>query len=184
MFGRNFNFLDADYPLVPDTPLASGANTHLTDAETLLPMPYIIPAGYTLTLISASGTGNEDTFMYSYLDNGLYVIAEATVGGGGVYYFNKIVGLSTTWLGPAALLVPHVIDIKVYNRGGGDLYGGVMLNAILERVGTAPWPTTKECRCPFCGHRQVVPVHTTKIKCGACGKEYGVFDLTQLRGIG
>ena len=181
MFGKDFTIADAEYPGVADSPLAIGASVHLEDVEGLLPMPFIIPAGYTLTMIAAGGTASEDTFMYAYMDNGLVALAQANAGGGGIYYFNKIVGMTTTWIDPLAL-AQHTIDVKLYNRGGGDMYGGVMLDAILEKVGSPPWPTDKECRCPLCGYRQVVPIHTTKIKCNGCGKEYGVFDLTLVRG--
>lgn len=56
-----------------------------------------------------------------------------------------------------------------------------MVSAILETIGTAPWPTTKECHCPYRGNKQVESVHATRIKCSNCGKEYVVFDLTQFR---
>jgi len=182
MFGRSLNLGgDIEYPLVPSTPLAVGANTHLVDFETLASMPYIVPIGYTATIITISYTLSQDAQVYAYVDGGLVnVSCLAAIAGGRAIYENKILGLSTDWFDPAGL-ASHIIDIKLYNLGAADLFGAIGIDAILKEVGTPPLPSTKECHCPYCGNKQVESEHATRIKCSSCGKEYVVFDLTGFR---
>ncbi|GAI40209.1 unnamed protein product, partial [marine sediment metagenome] len=168
-----------ELPLVPSTPLAAGANTYLVDFENLSPV-FIIPQGYGLTLIASGYTFTQDAQIYVYIDRGaLYgsITCLAAAGGGQPTYANKVIELSTKWIDPTGASA-HEFIIKLYNVGAGDLFGGVMLSGIFEAIGTAPWPTTKECHCPYCAHKQVESVHATKIKCNNCGKEYLVWDLT------
>jgi len=182
IFGRSLNLGgDLEYPLVPSTPLAAGANTHLVDFEDLSPMPFTCPPGYTFTLIAVGYTFSQDAQIYIYIDGGiLNVSCLAAVAGGMPVYENAIVGLSTAWLDPTGVL-SHDSDVKIYNVGGGNLFGAITVTAILEEIGTEPLPTTKECHCPYCGNKQVESVHATKIKCKNCGREYGVYDLSRVR---
>ena len=182
MYGRSLNLGgDLEYPLVPSTPLAAGANTHLTDFETNTPLPIIIPQGYTLSLIAIGYTFSQDAQVYAYIDFGVVnVTCLATIEGGKSTYENKVLELTTEWFDPSGL-VNHRLDIKIYNQGSNPLFGGIILDAILEAVGTPPLPTTKECQCPWCGGRQVESVHATEIKCKSCGKIYVVYDLTRFR---
>lgn len=182
MFGRSLNLGDAQYPLVPSTPLAAGANTHLTDFETLAPTPYTVPAGYTLALTDIGYSFSQDAQVYAYIDFGVAgVTCLAVVEAGIPFYENRITGLTTAWVDPAGIL-SHLLDVKVYNMGLGNLFGGIIISAILEEVGTEPLPTTKNCHCPFCSNVQTESVHATKIICKNCGHEYGVFDLSGFRG--
>jgi len=180
LFGRSFNIGDVDYPLLPVTPLASGANTHMRDLETNLLLPVTIPAGYTLSMLTIGSTGNQDFMVYSYLDNALVTSVLIAMGSGGTDYVNKMIGFSTSMIDPTGASA-HTLDVKIYNRGGGDLYGGVTIDAILEKVGSPPWPTTKECECPYCGNRQRVPIDTSTITCSKCGKVYVVYNLSKYR---
>jgi len=182
MFGRSLNLGgDPEYLAVLPTPLATGASTHLVDFETLAPLPITVPPGYIITLIAVGYTFSQDAQVYVYIDGGvLNVSCLAAVAGGTPAYENKVVGLSTAWLDPAAAF-SHDFDAKIYNVGGGNLFGAITVTAILEETGTEPLPTTKECHCPYCGNKQVESVHATRIKCKNCGREYGVYDLSRVR---
>ncbi len=182
MYGRSLNLGgDAEYPGIPSTPLAAGADTHFTDFETLTPMPVTIPVGYHLTLISIGFTLSQDAQIYAYLDLGVHVECMAAVAGGLAEYQNRVLGWSTEWI-DADASDPHELDMKLYNIGTDPLFGQAVAVCILEAVGTSPLPTTKECTCPYCANKQVESVHATKIKCKNCSREYGVYDLTRIRG--
>lgn len=181
MYGRSLNLGgDAEYPWIPSTPLAAGANTHFTDFETLTPMPVIIPAGYHLTLVSIGYTLSQDAQIYAYINLGVHIECMAATSGGIAEYENRVLGWSTEWI-DADASDPHELDMKLYNRGTDPLFGQAVVVCILEAVGTSPLPTTKECTCPNCSNKQVESVHATKIKCKNCGHKYGVYDLTQFR---
>jgi len=178
MYGRSLNLGgDIEYPFVPSTPLAVGANTHLTDFETLMPLPTIVPVGYTLSMAAIGYTFSQDCQVYSYIDGGIHLECLAAVEGGIPIYENRVIGLSTSWLDPLALL-PHQFDIKLYNVSGAPLFGSVAVTAVLEAVGTEPLPTTKVCRCPYCEHDQTESVHATRITCKNCGRIYIVYDFS------
>lgn len=178
--GRSLNRGDIEYPIVVPSPLAAGANTHLTDYETLAPLPYPVPAGFWLTAMDIGWTFNVDAEVYIYIDLGLSTTCIVATGGGVPYYVNGIVSLSTAWYDPTAL-VAHPYDVKLYNVSGGDLYGGVTISFILEAIGTPPLPSTKSCRCPNCGHYQTEDRHATRIVCTSCGHIYLVADFSNIR---
>ncbi len=180
IFGRSLNIGDALYPLVPVTSLAVGASTHLRDLETNLPMPYTVPQGYILTIISGSSTINEDVMVYSYMDNGLITTCLTVMSSGQLEYHNEVLGLSTEIIDPIGAFV-HTLDFIIYNRGLGDLYGGIQYVTVLEALGTPPLPTIKDCMCPYCENIQTVPVDTSDIICIKCGKLYKVYNLTKFR---
>ena len=179
LFSGNWNITDADYPGILDTGIAAEASAHLVDSDTLMPLPGIILAGFSLTIIAMGFAISQDAFFQAYFEHlGVYTSYNMGLGSSGFgVYQNKLRDLSTTWFDPTAALA-HTIDIKVYNRGGGTLYGGVGIWAIMEAVGTPPWPTTKICRCPYCGHHQEVNVIETKITCASCGKSYLVTNFS------
>lgn len=176
---------DPDYPLVIPETLAAGAKRSLSDSDTRALMPIIIPAGHTLTFIAMGYAVNQDILVYSYIDALIFGVSTSlgAIGGGQAVYENKVRELSTTWYDPTATF-PHTLDIRVYNVGGGDLYGGIGMLCIEEAVGTPPWPTTKECVCPRCNHKQTEPVTATRITCLECGKEYMVTNFASLRQLG
>jgi len=179
MYGRNRTPADPAYLGVLASPLAPGASVHLCDAETLVDTPIIIPVGYTMSVVTIGHTVDQDARLIAYLDS-LLAYCLAMVEGGSKHYHNELVGLSTLLYDPDASAT-HTFDIKLYNVGTTDLYGSVSVVCILEAVGTSPLPTTKECQCPYCAHKQVESVHATRIKCNNCGKEYLVMDLTWFR---
>ena len=179
MYGRNRTPADADYPLIPASPLAPGASVHLCDVETLVDMPITIPKGYTITVMSIGHTVTQDARLMAYLDS-LLAYCFATVEGASKHYNNELVGVSTALYDPDASDA-HTLDVKLFNDGLADLYGSISVVCILEAVGTSPLPTTKECQCPYCAHKQAESVHATRIMCTGCGKEYIVFDLTKFR---
>ncbi|MBA7555200.1 hypothetical protein ES705_47856 [subsurface metagenome] len=150
-------------------------------------LPIIIPAGHTLTVISLGFNATEDLILYAYIDSSPFFAGACInlgVGGSGTsVYENKLREVSTTWYDPTAAL-PHTMDIIAYNRGGGDLYGGVGILCIEEAVGTPPWPTTKDCFCPYCNHKQTESIKATRITCQKCGKEYMVTNFASLRQLG
>lgn len=182
VFAANWSTGDALYPFVIPNPVAAGASVHLRDSDTLALMPVIIPAGYTLTVISVGYSVTEDLIMYAYIDALTLGISInlGVLGGGLSVYENKLREVSTAWYDPTALL-PHTLDIIAYNQGGGLLYGGIGILCIQEAIGTPPLPTTKECFCPHCDYKQTVPITTSVIVCDQCGKTYMVTVFSSLR---
>ncbi len=179
IYGRSLNLgADAEYPFVLPSPLAAGANMHLTDFETLALMPVTIPAGYAIEVVDIGHVVSQDMQMYGYMDN-WSVTCVSTISGGQTVYENKLIGLNTLWIDPTAAAA-HTFDIKIYNVGTSDLYGGVMVVCVLKAVGTPPLPTTKDCHCPYCGHIQTESIHAVKIICKGCGREYGVYDFSTI----
>lgn len=180
MFAKNWTFADpVAYPLIPAHPLAAGASEHLDDTDTFTALPVTFPAGYALTLIAAGFDTTEDLVVQTYFDNILSMNMGAG-GGGMATYANKLWILDSRLYDPTAAH-SHIVDIIAYNRGGGDLYGGVMLWGIVEKVGSLDWPTTKVCTCPFCLHQQTVSVEESRITCDNCGKVYLVTTLSSLK---
>jgi len=172
--------IDPAYPLVIPDPIPVGGSRHLIDFETNTETPFPVDPGYTLTLIAVACSFTQDAAIYAYIDYPLFYYCLGTVEAGFPVYENRIVGISSLWFDPTAAY-PHTVDLKVYNLGLGDLFGTIVITCILKAMGTPPWPTTKECRCPYCGNRQVVPVNTTKVKCTKCGKLYLVCDFSKFK---
>jgi hypothetical protein len=159
--------------------LASGATAHAIDMETGVAMPYILPAGYTLSLIGHRISFDQDNRFSLFLDGSLILGNDS--GGGIPCIIEEIVPLSTALIDPTAIS-PHVLDSIFTNLGGAALHGGTTALTILEAVGTPPFPTTKTTMCPFCGNKQDESVHATKITCSNCHRLYLVCDFTDYRG--
>ena len=173
---------DPEYPVILDYNIAAGGKRHLRDSDTNELMPIPLEAGFTLTIISIGYAVTQDVMVYLYADS-IACISLGVTSGGAAVYENKLREFSTTWYDePAAL--PHVIDIIAYNKGADPLYGAVGVLCIMERVGTPPWPTTKECFCPYCNHKQTEPITATRITCKGCGKEYMVTNFASLKELG
>ncbi len=166
------------YPWV-QAALAAGASAHLIDVETGLPMPYTIAAGYTLSIIDRRAGLDQDHSEQIFIDGSL--ATQSGIGGGNPYAVQEMMPLSTALLDPTAIS-PHVADHIFTNLGGAAMHGGITVLAILEAVGTPPFPTTKITMCPFCKNKQEESVHATKITCSNCHKPYLVYDLTKYRG--
>jgi len=187
VFAGNWTTGDPEYPLIEDYNIAVGGKRHLRDSDTNELMPITLEKGHTLTIIALGYTVTQDLLVYLYCDSSpLFAGACLCLGvtsSGSAVYENKLREFSTTWYDETAAL-PHVLDIIAYNQGGAALYGAVGVLCIEELVGTPPWPTTKECFCPYCSHKQTEPISATRITCKGCGKEYMVTNFASLGQLG
>ncbi|GAI91297.1 unnamed protein product [marine sediment metagenome] len=181
-FGGNWTTGDPEYPLIADYNIAAGDKRHLRDSDTNELLPITLEAGYILSIISIGYTVTQDLMVYLYADS-IACISLGVTSGGSAVYENKLREFSTTWYDPTAAL-PHTIDIIAYNKGSDPMYGAVGILCIVEALGTPPWPTTKECFCPYCNHKQTEPISATRITCQGCGKEYMVTNFASLRELG
>ncbi len=186
VFASEWITAEVEYPFVTGYTIPAGGKRHMRDSDTLALLPVTILAGRTLTIISMAYTVTQDIRVQGYIDAAFpwgVAVNLGVLGGGLQSYENKIRELSSTWYDPLAAL-PHSWDVIVYNEGGGDLYGGAALLCIEEAVGTPAWPTTKNCVCPYCSHKQTEPISATRITCQGCGKEYMVTNFSSLRQLG
>jgi len=158
--------------------LAPGAMIHAIDNETGLSLPFIVPQGYNLTLISAASALSEDVSNRNYIDT--FFLGGAFISGGQPYYENKIFGVSTATYDPTGAIT-HLIDITITNEGGGNLLGSTDAVFILEEVGSPALPLVKTVKCKWCGYEHQVPNETTNIICPKCGKLFIVYDLSKFR---
>jgi len=181
-FGSDWVTGDPDYPFVAGYTIVPGGKRSMRDSDTGALLPIIIPRGRTLTVIAIGYSVTQDVLIYAYIDN-IVCINMGALGGGQMAYENKLREVSTTWYDPTAAF-PHTLDVRTYNVGGADLYGGVALLCVEEIVGTVPFSTTKECVCPHCDHKQTEPISATRITCQGCGKEYMVTNFASLRQLG
>ena len=161
--------------------LAPGAIAHLIDGNTGFPLPFLLPAGYIITLIESTWNFDQDSIMVLYMDGALVGIPGVTVSGLPQHVAN-IAGYSSTLVDPTASS-PHLIDYQIINRGGADMSGGMEALIVLEKVGSPPWPTDKTTRCPFCLANNVVPVAQTVIVCNTCRKTYIVRAPSEIRKV-
>ncbi len=175
-FGDIYSVGGAFAQVVPS--LAPGAMIHAIDNETGLSLPFIVPQGYTLTLISAASALSEDVENRDYIDT--LFLGGGFYSGGQPYYENKIFGVSTATYDPTGATT-HLIDITITNAGGGNLLGSTDAVGILERVGSPALPLVKTVKCKWCGHEHTVPNETTNIICPKCGKLFIVYDLSKFR---
>ncbi len=189
VFASEWISFEAEYPLFAPPviyTIPAGGKRHMRDSDTLALLPVTIEAGHALTIISMAYAVTQDIRVQGYIDGASplgVAVNLGVLGGGQSSYENKIRELSSTWYDPTAAL-PHSWDVIIYNEGGGDLYGGAALLCVEELVGTKPFPTTKDCVCPHCSHKQTEPVSATRITCKGCGKEYMVTNFASLRKLG
>ncbi len=180
VFAANWTKTEPLYPFILDNPLPAGGSVHLRDSDTNQLLPITIEAGYILSVIEIGILTTEDVSVYGYID-GLAGAPLAINRSGVTFHEARLRGqLSTEWYDPTASS-PHSLDVIAYNEGAGDAYGAVALLCVEEAVGTPPWPSTKDCVCPYCGNVQRVDISTTRIKCSKCGKEYMVTNFMSLR---
>ncbi len=179
-FGNTFQDVEvfSPYPWVANV-LGPGLNAHVVDFNTGAASPYTAPIGFAVTVIEKSYNFNQDCEGWLYLDGWLAAAIAGTSSGHAVQ-FSDIVGYSTKLFDPLALLA-HTMDVVVYNRGLGNMRGGIEFVVLLEAVGTPPFPTKKDTQCPHCRALTNVPVHTTTIVCPKCHKTYFVYDTTLIR---
>lgn len=167
IFGAVFTGIASPYPWILPV-LAPGIATSLIDNMTGVALPYTIPVGYTLSVISIGAASTQDAIIYAYIDAFL-VVTLGVIAGGTSNYENEVVGMTTETVDPTAL-TEHTLDIQITNLGLADLTGGVDIKLILEAVGTPPFPTVKTIRCKHCGYEVTVPMITTKLVCPKCKK--------------
>ncbi len=160
--------------------LAPAGMAHLFDINTGLPLPVAFPAGYAVSVIQESLNFNQDCEIWLYVD-GLLIASPILTSSGNEITFSNIYDYSTAVLDPDSLL-PHTIDLQIFNRGLANMKGGVNFVILIEQIHTPPWPKDKNTRCPFCTGINKVEIHTTKIQCGHCTKDYFVSDTTMYRG--
>jgi hypothetical protein len=178
IFAILFSDLASPYPWVQPA-LASGATAHLIDMETGLALPYSIGVGYTLSLVTRRWGLNLDQREQILFDG--FLVMGGDSGGGSATYLEEVLPTSTSLVDPTGSSA-HTIDHTFTNLGGANMYGGITVLAILEAVGTPPFPTEKTTKCPFCGKEQTESVHATQVKCSGCSRIYIVYDLTQFKG--
>lgn len=159
--------------------LAPAASAHMVDYETGDDTPYTIPEGYTFTIIHEGYTHNQDVELWVYFDDLLFGCF--TMGmAGNLSMLDAVVPFSSADFDPTGA-TSHTIDPIVINAGAGNLEGAFSISFILEAVSTPPLPTIKQCKCPFCNHKQEVAVGTTRIICKECGKLYIVRDFSKIK---
>jgi ribosomal protein S27AE len=159
--------------------LNAGAEVPLINQSTGVPLPLTVPRGYKATLLEYQWQLDQDSEHWIYIDGALALCPGISTAGQAVYVAD-IVPISTALIDPLALL-PHTINWIVKNRGLNPMSGAATVVLILEAVGTPPFPSTKEARCPQCGTITTVPVHTNNITCKSCGFKYVVFDGAAFR---
>lgn len=159
-------------------PLAPGGTQAYIDAETGLPMPFVIPEGYTAQVTSIICKPSQDISVGIYFE-GFCAGTLLQLTGGVSHYDNDVVPLTTAWLDPTG--ASHPLEFRLKNEGGGDLYGGSTIFGVLHAVGTDPLPTTKTVRCKFCAYEWVVPNETNKINCPECGQLNFYYDASKIR---
>jgi len=147
--------------------LAPGATSVLYDFNTGLPSPAILPVGYGMSLLQIGHTFNQDSEIWLWIDGLLYACL-GSVSAGTVVHQTMILSPSTLQGDPFALS-PHLVDMRVTNRGGADMRGGIEVVGILEAIGTPPFPSEKRCLCPYCGTLTTAPngkgIESTRIHC-------------------
>ena len=114
------------------SPLAPGASAHLVNMADDLDLPYAMANAYRITLLSYYWTFDQDVGIYGYQDSvvtGCWGITPA----GSFVYEAPISAYGTTVLDPTA--GAHTYDIRVFNKGGANLSGGINVLALLEPVG-------------------------------------------------
>ncbi len=179
IFGCVFSAIASPYPWVLAN-LAIGGTVSLVDNLTGADLPYTVPIGYTLSVVSIGVTTDQDIVIYAYFDTFL-VLCLGVYPGASSGYENQVVGMTTSTIDPTALAA-HAIDIQVTNLGLDVVTGAVDMKLVLEAVGTPPFPTVKIIRCKFCGHEKTVPMTETRLVCTKCGNltlVYGYQDFKE-----
>jgi len=144
--------------------LVPGGVAHMIDSNTGAPLPYLLPAGYTVTLIETTWNFDQDSVSIFYMDGAFFGMVGVT-DGGLPQHVSRITGYSSTIIDPHALS-SHWIDLQVINNGGANMSGGIEGVVLFEKIGSPPWPTEKTTSCPFCLANNVVPVGQAIITLG------------------
>lgn len=112
--------------------LAAGGSSHLYNVETGVATPYLVPAGYSLTIFEARSGFSQLSYGLLLFDN--LIVGEPLVDGPGQPdQMNSITGYSTTALDPTSTSA-HEVDFQVFNTGSSAAFGGAAISAVLEKV--------------------------------------------------
>lgn len=160
-------------------PMTPGEERHAINISTGVATPYSLAAGYSMTMFQKDWTADQDIEMWLYFDS-LLVACPGISGPGANLSINMVYPYISAALDPTSASA-HQIDGIVKNRGGGLLTGGFVIVAIVEKVGSPPWPSDKETQCPFCEAKKTVPVGATSVRCDNCGQTYYLFDTSRVR---
>lgn len=162
-------------------PLAPGDMEHCVNGATGIDLPYSIPVGYTLTMVSGGATCDQDLEMWMLLKIPPIPVAQrhlclVKLTGGTPFYVPEVISFSSSTFDPTGSL-SFDFDLQVTNTGGANLEGQVGAYMILEAVGTPPIPKLKTVKCKWCDATKEVPKESTVIKCDSCGTLFIVYPL-------
>ncbi len=168
-------------------PLAAGATVSLVDGMTGDDLPYTVPLGYTLAMISAGIVCNQDIEVWQLLKVPPIPIAMrelclTQLAGGTPFYLPEVVAFSSALFDPLGS-ISFDYDVQVTNKGEADMEGMMGLYMILEKVGSPLLPPTKTVRCKWCGATKEMPIEASTIICDECGKLFIVYPLRQPKGM-
>ena len=157
-----------------------GVSAHLQDMDTGMDMPYTVPKGYALTLLDDSWAFDQDSQVWLYFDSNL-VACIGMEKANTTHYINEVSTPSTLLLDTTAASA-HTVDLILVNSSATVVMnGGITVNGLLKAIGTPPFPTEKDTKCPFCSTINHVKVNVTVIICQKCGKTYYVFNMAGRR---
>lgn len=153
------------YPWVV-APLAVGVPTYLVDTDTGLPMPYVVPAGFTFEVIYVMSSCNQNHRLFTELDT--FLLFETYNDALFVYVENEVISLDTKNIDPLGLAA-HILGFGGVNLGIAAMVGNAEVVGILHDLYTEI-PTSKTIRCKWCGNTTSTSLTTVKWNCPKCGK--------------
>jgi hypothetical protein len=127
---------------IVSTPLMGGyANTWVTgntyliganmvDVATGIPMPFTVPAGFSIQVAGQSWSFNQDSEVIFTVD-GYLVVMPGAVSSGTLVVTEVLAGLSTVSIDPT-LSKSHTVDIIALNKGLNTMYGAANFICILQ----------------------------------------------------
>jgi DNA-directed RNA polymerase subunit RPC12/RpoP len=141
---------------------------HLIESSTGLPMPYVIPAGYSLEMVEKDWDSSENMGFWLFFD-GFPAAAAGQNQANTLTGINTVVSYNTLWFDPTSAL-PHTIDMLVENFDPMNaLEGGISFPTLLTERGTPPLPAVKTVRCHHCGKNiPGVPRFQDNVVCPHC----------------
>ena len=105
-------------------------SVHLVNLSTGIPMPYLVPARYFISIIEQRINFSQDWEGAIWID-GLYIAQFGAASNGSMISQSNIVAFGTDLLDPLCLTA-HLPDLRIINRGGADMVGGITITCILE----------------------------------------------------
>lgn len=179
-FSATFSANLSPYPTVQAV-LGAGNTGSIVDMSTGSGGPFVVPQGYTMSLVSYNGVFNQSW------------TSELKMDGWFLGYFGMgaakdelardfLIPISTALYDPTGASA-HTFDVEVTNDGAADMSGSLQIYVIYEAVGTPPWPKTKTIKCR-CGHTQEVSLTVTSWTCPSCGKESVFAQLETIKKFG